>query len=513
MLSQVDGRVIGMVFLPSTSANAADVPVAGCGAAVCVPDVAEDQLSPQELKSRLAEIRRCEAKLSAMKSKALAAYAQLCGEGMARQAAVDELQASRSQARTELQGAERLIQAKETSEALAAGQIPVGHARLLAKAVSDGPVDETLMVKAAETQTYGDFSRTLRDHQREQAGDDGQSHLDRQRHQRNFGIRQGGDGMYEVFGRFDPLAGNRIEAALADKERSLRSGSDKDERTLGQRLADAVEELICAEPEGRRPQGTTLILTANWDHVAQQLDTAFLLDGTPLPGREALRLACDANILPAIFDTDSQPLHLGLKRRSASEAQRAALIMRDKNCIGCGKSAVWCEAHHIVPWQDGGTTDIDNLVLVCIACHHDIHDRNWQVWKNPDSGQCKLKPVLNLDPLCEPPKFRSAGPDQDRPRTRGQAERHAGPWKSGPVAEPFPDRRRTRVQAEPVAGLPESRPLAELFPDRRRTRGQAESVAGLPVTQQAPVEQPPLPILQDGGQQKMPTAAGQSIAG
>ena len=475
-----------MDFQPSTSANAADALVVGCGAAVCVSDVAEDQLSPQELKSRLAEIRRCESKLAAMKSSALAAYAQRCGEGMARQAAVDELQASRSQARTELQGAERLMQAKETSEALAAGQIPVGHARLLAKAVSDGPVDEPLMVKAAERQTYGDFSRTLRDHQREQAGDDGQGQFDRQRHQRNFGIKQGGDGMYELFGRFDPLAGNRIEAALADKERSLRSGSDKDERTFGQRLADAVEELICAEPERRRPQGTTLILTANWHHVAQQMDTACLLDGNPLPGREALRLACDANILPAIFDTDSQPLHLGRKRRSASEAQRAALIMRDKNCIGCGKFAVWCEAHHIVPWQDGGTTDIDNLVLVCIACHHDIHDRNWQVWKDPDSGRYKLKPILDLDPFYESPITR--------------------------LAEPGPDRARSRGQDESSSGLLESWPRAESFPERPSTGFQAESSLGPPVSQQLSEEQPSLPLPHSGEQQEMPVSS-QPIAG
>ncbi|MEZ5165531.1 MAG: HNH endonuclease, partial [Acidimicrobiales bacterium] len=34
-----------------------------------------------------------------------------------------------------------------------------------------------------------------------------------------------------------------------------------------------------------------------------------------------------------------------------------------------------CEAHHILEWDNWGPTDIDNLVLVCTRCHHDIHHR------------------------------------------------------------------------------------------------------------------------------------------
>ena len=109
-----------------------------------------------------------------------------------------------------------------------------------------------------------------------------------------------------------------------------------------------------------------------------------LLDGTPLPLSEALRLGCNADILPALFDTEGQELWLGRKYRSATEAQRAALIVRDKHCIGCGRSATWCEVHHITEWFRGGLTDIDNLVLVCTGCHHSIHDDGWVVHRNKE---------------------------------------------------------------------------------------------------------------------------------
>ena len=31
------------------------------------------------------------------------------------------------------------------------------------------------------------------------------------------------------------------------------------------------------------------------------------------------------------------------------------------------------EAHHIVPWYNGGTTDLDNGVMLCKECHRQRH--------------------------------------------------------------------------------------------------------------------------------------------
>ncbi|MDE0237341.1 MAG: DUF222 domain-containing protein [bacterium] len=389
---------------PSTRDNstraAACIPV-GCGAAVCVPAVDLAALSESELSQRLVGLGQAESAISALKAKTLLALSERSGQGAARQAAVETLGTSNSQARKELLDAERLSKAVETAEALQAGEIPADHAKLIARAASEGPVDETALVEAAKTEDFGQFTRTLRDHQSEQASDGGRSLRGRQLQKRNFGIRKSPqDGMYDVYGRFDPEAGNRIEAALAAQERRVRTQQDgATETTFGQRMADALEHLVCAEAENRRPQGTKLILTADWDQINQQMTDARLLDGTPLTKAEALRLACDADLLPSVFDTKFQTLDVGRKARSATETQRAALIIRDKHCIGCGKSAVWCEAHHIVSWQQGGPTDIDNLVLVCTACHHDIHDRNWAVVKCPYTGKYELQPMLDPDPF------------------------------------------------------------------------------------------------------------------
>ena len=50
---------------------------------------------------------------------------------------------------------------------------------------------------------------------------------------------------------------------------------------------------------------------------------------------------------------------------------RRALELRDRHCAfpGCRIGVGWCEAHHILEWEHGGETNLDNLTLLC-AKHH-----------------------------------------------------------------------------------------------------------------------------------------------
>ncbi|MEZ5168528.1 MAG: HNH endonuclease signature motif containing protein [Acidimicrobiales bacterium] len=76
-----------------------------------------------------------------------------------------------------------------------------------------------------------------------------------------------------------------------------------------------------------------------------------------------------------LFDGPGRPIWVGRDERNATIAQWRALIARDRGCVGCGADPNRCEAHHIVFWEHWGRTDIDNLVLVCTRCHHDLHHR------------------------------------------------------------------------------------------------------------------------------------------
>ena len=365
----------------------------GCGEDVFVAAVDVVGLGDEGLSSRLGVIGRAESRLAAMKSQVLAEVERRHDTTAAQRVARHELQSSKREAKRDVESAVRLSELSATSQALESGEIPQGHARLIARASGEGDIDETVLLQAAGEQDFDAFVKTVRRHQQDQSKDDGQTILDRQRKNRNARIFESAEsGMFVLSGEFDQITGARIATALTAKERQLWHSEDpKKRRKPAQRMADALAELIC-EPTSGGSQGTDLLVIADFDVINQRLVNARLADGSSIPIGELHRMALDANILPSIFDAKAQNMWLGRHRRTASEAQRIALIARDQHCVGCGANPLWCRAHHIIWWRDGGSTDFDNLLLVCDDCHHKIHEDGWTVHQHPKTHRYHLKP-------------------------------------------------------------------------------------------------------------------------
>ena len=377
-------------------------------------------LGGERLEERLRLVGRCEARLAGVRAETVAALAERVGEAHTADVLRNGLKQSRGGAKREVQFAERLADLPGTAEALADGVITPQHARTIADASAHTPVDEAALLAAAEKEPADVFGRTVRDHVNERsAGEDLEERRRRQRARREANIKQESDGMYKLFGTFDPVAGARIETALAAMAKQLRRGEDaKNRATPAQRYADALELLITRQGAGK-PQGTNLVVIADYDLVAGQLRDARLIDGTPLAPSELLKIALDANILPALFDTKGQPLWLGHKYRHATVAQRIALAVRDKGCVGCGAANSFCQAHHVIWWEDGGPTDIDNLCLLCSDCHHkQVHERGAQLTRGPDGNF-----HLELPSNRPPPGSRNG---KARNNERGPSDRRTG---------------------------------------------------------------------------------------
>jgi 5-methylcytosine-specific restriction endonuclease McrA len=57
------------------------------------------------------------------------------------------------------------------------------------------------------------------------------------------------------------------------------------------------------------------------------------------------------------------------------ENLRIACLMRDGyTCQQCGKRKGRLEAHHIVFRENGGKDTLTNLLTLCEACHHHLHE-------------------------------------------------------------------------------------------------------------------------------------------
>ncbi|WP_141761385.1 HNH endonuclease signature motif containing protein, partial [Corynebacterium sp. HMSC036D02] len=69
------------------------------------------------------------------------------------------------------------------------------------------------------------------------------------------------------------------------------------------------------------------------------------------------------------------PINTWRLSRGANLNQRLTLHAEFHTCSrpGCNKPADYCQVHHLIPWQAGGYTNINNLTFLC-AYHNGIND-------------------------------------------------------------------------------------------------------------------------------------------
>ena len=125
----------------------------------------------------------------------------------------------------------------------------------------------------------------------------------------------------------------------------------------------------------------TLVLDADTDEITTP-------DGQRVDPNTCGHLLCDP-VLHALWrDAPSVPLDLKREVRFATPHQRRVLAVRDGGCVfpRCGARPSWCDAHHLVHWETGGTTDMINLALLCRHHHGVVHRKGWTMTTDPTGG-------------------------------------------------------------------------------------------------------------------------------
>jgi hypothetical protein len=86
-------------------------------------------------------------------------------------------------------------------------------------------------------------------------------------------------------------------------------------------------------------------------------------------------LRCDSAYHRVLTDGASAILDYGRATRAWPVDLYNAIVLRDGGCrIGaCDAPPSWCDVHHVVPWEDGGETSIDNGALACRRHHRAVH--------------------------------------------------------------------------------------------------------------------------------------------
>jgi hypothetical protein len=253
------------------------------------------------------------------------------------------------------------------------------------------------------------------------------------RERRRVDVEPGDDGMCHLHAHLPLEAGAMIDARLQAIARS--QASPDDPRTAAQRRLDAFTDLLLAPACGSagtgsgggescggasgRPAGVRAEIVVKVPHAtvvptavggpgeprahltrsAAELEAAGMaFDDEPaevlgyglIPAEAARSLAAQSATWLRLL-TDPQtgaPLALGRTRYTPPAALRRFLALRDHGCRfpACDRPHPHTEADHTHEWSTGGSTDVENLGLLCPEHHRIKTLGHWRAQQNDSDG-------------------------------------------------------------------------------------------------------------------------------
>jgi Domain of unknown function (DUF222)/HNH endonuclease len=279
----------------------------------------------------------------------------------------------------------------QSVEAVVAGEIGFTHLALIAET----GLGEEALLPIAKEKDVTQF-RHVCQHARHAADPDGYAEDSAAEFEESFlDLRLRSDGGAWLKGAVDREGAAALKEALGPLAR--RNGDD-DHRTQEQRNAHALVELAHhALDAGTIPGRPHLQVTASFETLAGHLGSPAgeLEFSAPICRATVERLACDCSLTRVILDSDSMVIDVGRSKRIVNGSRMRALHARDKGCRwpGCDRPASWTNAHHLVHWARGGTSDLGNLVLLCHRHHWMVHEGGWQLVKNEDGRLLAIPPM------------------------------------------------------------------------------------------------------------------------
>ena len=476
------------------------------GLAQLLETVRAGELTAARLKDLVTASRSWEAKVTALQTDAARLIAQQESHGDGGASVLrDQAGKSKSQARRSLGTAEVLDEMPGLRSAVDSGKVALANAERLADAaqrtapeVVDSASDLLALAKELPPDQFArEASAWTQRHQ----SDHGHGDWLEKRRQRYLRTWRQKDGSVRLDGLLDPEVGTRIcnrlqgaaeelrrqdqKTARANSEDSVAgggSGGGEGLRSWDQLRADALDLLTSGDAEGPKAGGGSggrpkaeIIAVADIGVLTGEnpAGRCEIPGAGPVPPAVLERIACDAQFTGVIF-ADGKPLYHGSTVRTATGAQWRMLIARDRGCVGCGAPPEQCQAHHIVPYARCRRTDIDNLVLVCWRCHHNIHDHHWRVVHR--NGKPALQPP---DPSASPGPADGPHPDNTRDARAPRPQRPSG-GRGGQPARPGGG---TGARISPLAGEIRA---------RDRTRRPDKATAHQRQTQKVGGPDPPL---------------------
>ncbi|MEV3935521.1 DUF222 domain-containing protein [Glycomyces sp. NPDC049804] len=207
-------------------------------------------------------------------------------------------------------------------------------------------------------------------------------------------VNQRPDGMWDIEGLLTDDTGKLISNVLRTAVPPPRQDEADEDGLLPRvsgRHAEALHQMAAAygtDPSAPKRHGHTATLNLTCDLATlrgEKTGRLPMLDGKPISVSKARLLACEAGVIPSVFDySTGEAIELGRAKRLPNVALRHKLELEQPGgCAwaGCRAPISWTEAHHLEHWADGGLTAAENLILLCRFHHSRIHTGKWDITK------------------------------------------------------------------------------------------------------------------------------------
>ncbi len=293
-----------------------------------------------------------------------------------------ELATAREQVRT----ARALRSLPLTRERFDRGELSYAKVRQLTRVATEA--SEGALLAIAERTPAGLLATALA---RWQVREDPEGAAVRQQEDRGLSIRTEPTGNRTISVQLPPDQAALVELVVDAEVRdapadALRTELVPDGSSLRHRRADAfvrlVERAVSRAPDA--PAGASgfagvLVRPRTELVVHRRAGGTELADGTRLASHVAQLLTCDADLRVMDHRADGSPADVGRRHRLVTPRLRRLVAERDGGRCqypAC-ESRHFLDVHHIVHWEDGGPTDLANLMLLCGYHHRFVHAHGW----------------------------------------------------------------------------------------------------------------------------------------
>ena len=261
------------------------------------------------------------------------------------------------------------------------------------------------LVEASTTMTASEFSHLVTETAKSVVTDDGLSTFERQKRETFFKMRTEADGCLSVTGKFDPISASILKSKIGRLVENMFHSGDKEVpvevmpwiEPNDHRQAQALIALVngASESVSDVPARAEIVVHVDLETLKSGLHaggTCRTALGADLPVETVRRLACEAEILPVVLDGRSVPIDVGRSKRLATVHQRRALEAIYPTCAISDCEVIFdhCNVHHIEYWENGGATDLKNMVPLCSRHHHAAHEGGWKLQLNPETRELTI---------------------------------------------------------------------------------------------------------------------------